>query len=131
MSLQLTNGDEQTLPAGCPIVFDEILARNSCLMCCHECDGVIEIHEFGTYLVDWDVSVENSDEAPVSFSLEVNGQIEATATLPTAKGQLNGKALVQVNQIPTTIRLINTSECDVKLAACSPVANLRIVTLGQ
>lgn len=130
MSLQLANEDEQHLPSGCPIVFDQILTKNSCSMCCHKCDGTIEVHACGSYLVDWDVSVEHSEATGVSFSLEVNGEIEDTSVLPTKSGQLSGRALIQINQIPSTVRLLNTTAADVKLSACSPTAKLRIVTLG-
>ena len=130
MSLQLINGDEN-LPTDYPIVFDEVLTKNSDIMCCRECEGVIEIHECGTYLVDWNVTVESSETASVSFSLEVNGKIETTSTLSVPTGQLSGQALIPIKHAPATIRLVNTTGSDVQLSTHSPVANLRIVTLGE
>ncbi|MCL2559036.1 MAG: hypothetical protein FWE07_01000 [Turicibacter sp.] len=129
MSLQLTTSGCHPLPTGCPIVFDEILTKNSRAMCCHEDTGVIEVRRCGTYAIDWDVVVENSEKACICFSLEINGKITSSSTLPATSGQLTGSALIEVDTLPTTIRLINNTGCAVELSDFSPVAHLRIMTV--
>jgi len=125
----MVRSEEENLPTGCPIIFDEILMKNSRDICCHEHEGVIEIRKCGSYMIDWDVMIAESEEDCVSFALEIDGQVQTRSTLPTKAGQLVGRALIQAEQIPTCIRLINDTGCDVKLSRFSPIANLRIVTV--
>jgi len=92
--------------------------------------GVMEIHKQGTYLIDWNIVVEGSQEKPcVRFGVEVNGEVKASATLPVSVGQLSGQALINVCQIPTTVRLINDTNEIVQLSNSTPIANLRVVSV--
>ena len=131
MSLQLIESEDQVLPTACPIIFDEILFKNSHDMCCHEHEGRIEICRRGGYIVDWDVAIEDAPHSDFArFGIEVNGDVVATSTLPTKAGQLTGQALIEVEELPTTLRLINDTGEAVKLSKHSPIANLRITTLN-
>jgi len=92
--------------------------------------GAIEIHKQGNYLVDWDVIIEGSSEKPyIRFGIEVNGKVESSSTLPLTVGQLNGQSLVHVDQIPTTIKLVNDTCETVHFSCFAPIANLRIVAV--
>lgn len=127
MSLQLIDNENLNLPAGCPIVFDQIIFKNSNDMCCHEDNGLIEIHRKGSYLVDWDVAIEGVSHCQFArFGIEVDGQVVASSCLPTRSGQLSGKAIICANTLPTTVRLINDTDHEIHLSCHSPIANLRI-----
>ena len=130
ISLQLTTIEDKELPADEPVVFDEILTNNSRFISYDDETGVIEIFKHGHYLIDWDIVIKGSSkERCVRFGIEVNGEVVASATLPVAVGQLSGHAFIQIDQTPTTIRLINDSGETVKLSKFTPIANLRIVSI--
>jgi len=125
----MTTNEGCELPPGCPIIFDDILTKNSRDICCYEHEGMIEIRKVGTYMIDWDVMISDSSGECASFALEVDDQIQSCSTLPLKVGQVVGQALIEVDQVPACIRLINNTGCDVQLSKFSPVANLRIVTV--
>ena len=130
LSLQLSDVEDKHLSAGSPIIFDQILTDNSWYMCYDEDNGVIEIRKHGMYVIDWDLAVEGEpQESCVRFAIEVNGEVEASSTLPGTVGQLKGQALIHVDQVPTTVRLINDTHHDVQLSKFTPVANLRIFAI--
>lgn len=127
LSLQLAITGEHELPPECPIVFDEVLNDNSWYLDCNRENGVIEIRKRGIYAIDWDVTANDSPEAScIRFGLEVNGVVESSSTISASGGQVSGRALIQVEQIPTTIRLINYSGCTIQLSQFTPIANLRV-----
>ena len=130
ISLQLTTIDDKQILAEEPVVFNETLTDNSRFISYDNETGVIEIFKQGNYLIDWDIVIEGSSREPcVRFGIEVNGEVVAASTLPVAVGQLSGQALVYVDQIPTTLRLINDSGETVQLSKFAPIANLRIVAI--
>ena len=130
ISIQLTTIDDKHLPSGKPVIFNEILTDNSRFMSYDHETGVIEIFKHGNYLIDWDIVVEGSSQEPkVSFGIEVNGEVKASSTLPVTVGQLSGQALIHVDQIQTTVRLINDTGETVQLSKFTPIANLRIVSV--
>jgi hypothetical protein len=94
-------------------------------------NATIEIFKAGLYVIDWNVVVEGSSQEPfIRFGIEVNGEVKASSTLPFTVGQLNGQALIHVDQLPTTVRLINDTGETVELSKFTPIANLRVVSLG-
>jgi len=128
--MQLTTVDDKHLPAGDPIIFNETLTDNSRFISYDFETGVIEIFKQGNYLIDWDVVIEGSSQEPkVSFGIEVNGEVKASSTLPVTVGQLSGQALIHVDQITTTVRLINNTGETVQLSKFTPIANLRIISV--
>jgi len=130
LSVQMINSCSTTLLANDPIVFDEILFRDSAAMCCQEDTGVIELSRVGTYLIDWDVAIDCCKLTNFArFGVEVNGAVGATSVLPGTKGQLTGRAVVEVKTVPTRVRLLNDTGADVTLSGNSPCANLTVTTL--
>jgi len=93
-------------------------------------NGSIEIHKQGLYMIDWDIVVEGSSQEPfVRFGVEINGKVHASSTLPVTVGQLSGQALICVDRIPTTVRLVNNTGETVQLSKFTPIANFRIVAV--
>lgn len=132
ISLQLTTIDEKELPSKCPIIFNERLTDNTRFINYRDETGVIEIFRHGMYMIDWDVAVKGTsqeEETCVRFGLEINGEVKAASTLPVPVGQLNGQALIHVDQIPTTVRLINDTDESVQLSTFTPIGNLRVVSV--
>ena len=130
LNLQLTTLDDHSLFDKDPVIFDQILIDNSWYMNYDEDSGIIEIRKNGMYVIDWDVSVEDTSGEPfVRFGIEVDGEVKASATLPVRAGQLSGQALIHVNQIPTSVRLINNTGDTVHLSTFKPIANLRILSV--
>ena len=131
ISLQLTTAQDKDLPARDPVVFNETLTDHSHFISYNNETGVIEVFKHGNYLIDWDISVEGSEEETcIRFGLEVNGEVKAASTLPVEVGQINGRALIHVDQIPTMIRLINETDETIQLSQCAPIANLRVVAIA-
>lgn len=129
ISLQLTTVDDKELSTGCPVIFDEVLTDHSWYMNYDEHNGVVEVRKHGLYVIDWDIAVEGvRKECFASFAIEVNGEVKASTILPETVGQLSGRALVHVNKIPTSIRLINNGN-PVELSNFTPVANFRIFSV--
>ena len=130
ISLQLTTVDDKSLPAECPVMFDSTLTNNSRFINYNHETGTIEIHKQGSYMIDWNIIIEGSSDKPyIRFGIEVNGEVTSSSTLPLTVGQLNGQALIHVDQIPTTVKLINDSCETVHLSCFTPIANLRIVAV--
>ncbi|MCL1991277.1 MAG: hypothetical protein FWG67_10360 [Defluviitaleaceae bacterium] len=129
ISLQLTTLDERTLPDKNPVIFDESLSDNSRYMGYNPETGIIEICKRGMYVIDWTIAVEDALACDfVRFGLTVNETFHTSSTLPTTSGQLTGHALIQVNQVPTTVKLINDTGAAVRLSNIDPTAHLRIFT---
>lgn len=132
ISLQLTSIDEKELPPKCPVVFNKQLTDNSRFISYNDEVGSIEIFKRGTYLIDWDVAVDGNkidNDDFVRFGLEINEKVTAASTLPKTVGQISGQALIQVDQMPTTIKLINDTNKSIQLSKFMPIANLRIVAV--
>lgn len=130
MELQLITPTDSHLPSGEAIIFDEILFKNNCDMCCQQHTGIIEIYQCGTYAIDWNVAIKNTPHTDFArFAIEIDNEPVNAAVLPMKKGQLVGATMVHVTKVPTTIRLVNDTGESVELSPHSPIANLRITTV--
>ena len=129
ISLGLTDLEDRCLSTECPIVFDQVLADNCRFMGYNHETGIIEISKQGMYIIDWDVGVEKSLDSPIRFGIEVNRKIRASSTGSLTSKNLTGSALIQIDEIPTTLRLINHTGGDVQLWDLTPIAHLRIISI--
>lgn len=124
---QLTNDAAGTILDGDPILFNAVLNNaNPAAITYDSATGIFTLHETGTYLVTWWVSVNRGLARTVTFSAVINGSTSIPATSPLITGQLSGTALVTVTTAPASISIVNQSGAFVLFIGAIPQANVTI-----
>ncbi|MGL5649870.1 MAG: hypothetical protein ACRDDY_18725, partial [Clostridium sp.] len=93
--------------------------------------GVFTIRDKGEYYISWWISMKYGLGCfGTSFSLVFSdGQI-ITAVSEEQKGQIIGDAYIEINEVPITFRLVNTSCSDVIYSCINGITANLIVSTG-
>lgn len=114
------------------ILFDEIVTRAGEDIFYDSKTGEFCLEPSGTYLVNWDVSVEGSyQSSSIRFAVLADGLVKGDSTLPVSVGQLSGTCLVKVGKCATFVKLVNDTNDMVQLSRFAPVANLTIAKISN
>ncbi len=129
---QRTNATGTIIPIGGNVIFDTVLNDQSDNISYNSTTGEFTITKPGNYYVDWWVSARSEEGSLyTAFTLEVNGVPYSTASSLSGIEQLSGEALLTVTTVPTTIRLVNTSDDRVIIGALPVQANIVIAEVTR
>ena len=119
MTLFLEDGDA--------LLFDLVMPHQNPYIQYQLGSGKFVLGKAGTYMVNWQVSVEGSSETPyVSFALMLDEVMADFATLPLTVGQLACSSLITVERPPAKVSINNYTKDTVYLSRFPPAANLTI-----
>ena len=127
IQVQLVGRGSDAVDDGENVVFDTIRNLQSSDINYNTQTGEFTITRSGNYSVTWWVSTDGTGALnAIYFSLRINGDGDITSSSPVVTGQISGSALITIENTPSTVTLVNTSNDLVIYAGLSVQANLVI-----
>lgn len=119
------------LPDNAKIVFDTIDINQSPDISYNSGTGEFTLSSAGNYFITWWVTTDGS-EGPVNmiFSVAVNEAAISTGNSPIVTGQVNGEALITVEDSPAVLTLENKTGAVIAFAAITVQAGITIIKLS-
>ncbi|WP_353094831.1 hypothetical protein [Tissierella praeacuta] len=130
--LQLQKNNDNSIINNGNVIFDETISTMGNISY-DNVTGVVTIFENGLYLVDWDIAIQSIFSSPsVVFKLISDKGQEFYSNSLNKTGNINGIAVLNVDNAPINFSLVNTSNSTVFFSSIIPSkANMRIVYLSN
>ncbi len=113
--LQLQKILNTPVTTGSKLIFEEILNNNGDIT--YDQTGQFIINSPGIYVIDWWIATQSSSSnSALSFTLKSSLGLQYTSNSPIKIGIINGNTILEVDTVPTTIWLENSSNSTVYLA---------------
>ena len=127
MQLSLRNHSAGTVASGGTILYDSVDSNSLLGVSYTSGSGAVTFSRTGNYLVNWWVSVENTQAAEIlAFALQVNGTNVQVSYSDNGGGQVFGTAIVNVSSVGTVLELVNESGSAVTFATASKQSGMTI-----
>lgn len=124
---RLTGMALQPIADGAAVVFDSTTDLGSGIT---YSNGMFTILEPGNYDISWWVTTSGTTPAVSTFVLERSNGAGIPGSGSTASGVIRGSAMLNVNSVPETIRLVNRSGAPVTLSGRAVQAEIQICRVG-
>lgn len=110
LQLQLQDSESKLILSKEPVLFNKLIADTTKGVSYDYSTGTLKLSKLGLYYINWWVGIagyENTDELAFAIEDEFKViQIVGSTTLATT-GQVNGSAVIEVKDMPLSIRCIN------------------------
>jgi len=131
MESNLVAGGLSTLADGDPVPFDNIQRSNGAISYTLN-SGEFVISETGYYLINWWVATDGAQSVTtITFDLQLNGITESQTASATVSGQVTGTSLIVVEEIPSTLELVNNTGANIFVAQTVVQADITIVRVSS
>lgn len=128
---QLVGAGGVAVTDGAPLLFDSLVVNQTKNISYDEVTGEFIISNNGNYLINWWVAIDGSVAVKqVTFSIDVDGKLQISSSMPVISGQLCGCAAITAMGAPSRIKLINNSGDTIYLAHTPVQGNIVLTEVG-